>query len=231
MPPSVHTAHRFVKSKCTSIAVQTAHMTKSADDEVRPDQALRLAKAREMRGFTDAKAAATYFGWKYFTYAQHESGLRGFSRIAKKYALAFRVPVGWLLAGEGSPDDGRFVDLVGLVNAGSDAILFAEAQGPFDRVPAPPDAIDSTVAVEVRGDSLGALMNGILVFYNDRRQPVTDDLIGHICVVGLTDGRVVIKAITHGQLPGRFTLLANVGPPIYDAEVEWAARVTDMRPK
>lgn len=65
------------------------------------DQSSRLVKARLMRGFKSAKAAATYFGWNYSSYIQHEQGLRGISRASKKYATAFRVSEGWLLTGEG----------------------------------------------------------------------------------------------------------------------------------
>ncbi|GAA5094934.1 XRE family transcriptional regulator [Bartonella acomydis] len=65
------------------------------------DQSSRLMKARLIRGFKSAKAAATYFGWNYSSYIQHEQGIRGISRASKKYATAFRVSEGWLLTGEG----------------------------------------------------------------------------------------------------------------------------------
>jgi SOS-response transcriptional repressor LexA len=72
----------------------------------RPDPAKRLEKARVSRGFKTSKDAATYFGWKYDTYAQHENGTRGLVRAADKYAKAFRVSEGWLLTGEGKGPDG-----------------------------------------------------------------------------------------------------------------------------
>lgn len=65
------------------------------------DQSSRLMKARLIRGFKSAKAAAEYFGWNYSSYIQHEQGLRGISRASKKYATAFKVSEGWLLTGEG----------------------------------------------------------------------------------------------------------------------------------
>lgn len=67
----------------------------------RPDYAKRLEAARIARGFRFAKEAASYFGWKYETYIQHEQGIRGISRAAGRYAKAFRVSEGWLLTGEG----------------------------------------------------------------------------------------------------------------------------------
>lgn len=72
-------------------------------EETRPDAAERLRLARITRGFKTAKDAATFFGWAYITYSQHESGERGIGRQSAKYAAAFRVSEAWLLTGEGVP--------------------------------------------------------------------------------------------------------------------------------
>lgn len=72
-------------------------------DEARPDAAERLRLARKTRGFKTAKDAATFFGWAYITYSQHESGERGIGRQSAKYAAALRVSEAWLLTGEGAP--------------------------------------------------------------------------------------------------------------------------------
>src|SRR5690606_7614356 len=74
------------------------------------------------------------------------------------------------------------VPLVGDVGAGAEAHYYAEAQGPFAMVRAPEGATQSTVAVEVRGESLGPLFDRWLVFYDEVRSPVTPDLIGRLCV-------------------------------------------------
>lgn len=100
----MHNAHFGVKSKRTLIVVQNALMS-----EIRPDEAQRLQLARERRGFASAKDAATYFGWKYDTYVQHERGERGITRAADRYADAFRVSRGWLLTGEGMGPDGEVI--------------------------------------------------------------------------------------------------------------------------
>lgn len=97
MPHDVHYAHHPVKSKRTPLSCFLHTM--AFDD--RPDEAKRLEQARIARGFKDAKAAASYFGWKYDTYAQHENGTRGITRAAAQYAKHFRVSKGWLLTGEG----------------------------------------------------------------------------------------------------------------------------------
>lgn len=127
----------------------------------------------------------------------------------------------------------RTVPVVGYVGAGALAHFYAISQGDLDTVPAPDGATDSTVAVEIRGASLGALFDRWLVFYDDVRSPVTSDLLGKLCVVGLSDERVLIKKIQKGRKNGLFRLVAgsDAEPPIEDVPVEWAARVKNMVPR
>lgn len=136
------------------------------------------------------------------------------------------------LVGGGRPrhPTGR-VPLVGYVGAGAIAHFYADAQGPFDDVDAPDAAGASTVAVQIRGHSLGALFDNWLVFYDDVRDPPGDDMIGRMCVCGLADGRVLVKALKRSQVAGLWTLLSNTEPPIYDVALDWAALVREMRPR
>ena len=85
-----------------------------------------------------------------------------------------------------------------------------------------------TVAVEIRGDSLGAFFNRWLVFYDDVRRPVTPDLIGELCIVGLEDGRILIKQIQRSKTEGLFNLISSTEKPIADVAIEWAARVNSI---
>lgn len=123
------------------------------------------------------------------------------------------------------------VPLVGYVGAGAATHRYAEAQGPFDEVPAPEGSTPATVAVEIRGDSLGSFFDRWLVFYDDVRDPPTSDLLGHVCVCGLADGRILIKLLKRGNLAGHYTLVSQFEPPIYDVILEWAARVKTMVPR
>ena len=132
--------------------------------------------------------------------------------------------------GRAPPRDGR-VPLVGYVGAGAVAHFYADGQGPFDEVPAPDAASGHTVAVQIRGHSLGALFDNWLVFYDDVRDPPGDDLVGRMCVCGLADGRILIKALKRSQNTGLWNLLSNLEPPIYDVVLEWAAVVREMRPR
>ena len=95
--------------------------------------------------------------------------------------------------------------LVGYVGAGAIAHFYADGQGPFDEVAAPDAASAKTVAVQIRGHSLGALFDNWLVFYDDVRDPPGDDLVGRMCVCGLADGRVLIKALKRSQIAGLWT--------------------------
>lgn len=121
--------------------------------------------------------------------------------------------------------------LVGYVGAGAVAHYYADGQGPFDEVDAPIDARPTTVAVQVRGHSLGALFDNWLVFYDDVRDPPDDSLIGKMCVCGLADGRILIKAIKRSPSTGLWNLISNTEPPIYDVGLDWAAPVREMRPR
>lgn len=125
------------------------------------------------------------------------------------------------------------VKVVGFVGAGSEAHFYGEASDdPAEYVPAPVNASSETVAVEIRGDSLGPAFNGWLAFYNDRREPIDESLYGRLCIVGLDSGQVLIKIPRPAREKGLFHLFPNAGGDvILDARITWAARVTIMEPK
>lgn len=197
----------------------------------------RLQQARAKAGFENPTDAARAYGWGQSTYISHENGTRGLKpEIAERYAKAFRVPAEWILYGKGrkaiAENRGtRTVRVVGYVGAGANTYFFDD-QGDIDEVPAPDKATDETVAVEVRGESLGALFDRWLVFYDDVHRPVTTDQIGRLCVVGLRDGRIMVKKLQKSRgRNGLFHLLSNTEGPILDVEIEWAARVINMVPR
>lgn len=125
----------------------------------------------------------------------------------------------------------RPVPLVGFVGAGGE-IIYETGQGPFGEAPIPPIESDSsTVAVLVRGESMAGLEDGWYVYYDNRYDPPTEQLIGKLCVVGLTDGRILLKKLLPGRQPGRFDLYSFNAPPQLDQPVQWAAPVTWIRPQ
>jgi len=196
------------------------------------DLGKRLAQARRQVGFHSASEAARALGMPVPTYSAHENGSRAPEReTAQKYARRFKVSLDWLLNGRDAERAVPMVPLVGYVGAGAEAHFYSDAQGPFDEVPAVEGATDKTVAVEIRGDSLGSFFDHALVYYDDMRAEVSPDMIGKLCVVGLSDGRVLVKKIRRGRGRAVFNLYGQFGEPIYDVPVEWAARVRNMVPR
>jgi phage repressor protein C with HTH and peptisase S24 domain len=202
---------------------------------------LRAARARK---FKSARLAAKALNMPVSTYGAHERaeapGGRDYGpEDAKKYARRFGVSPEWLLTGRllpgeeapdgiaPEPDEPAVpkVRVIGYVGAGAEAHFYAVDPGDLDEVDAPEGATDDTVAVEIRGDSMGSFFDRWIVFYDDVHRPVTLDLVGKICVVGLEDGRVLIKKLQTSRQQGLFTLLSQTEPPISDVVVEWAAKV------
>lgn len=205
-------------------------------------QAGRLRFSR-MQKFPSMRSAANSFGWNENTYKSHELGLRRRGSLteddAKKYARAFGVSVTWLMSGRGDPHGGEVaqrgrrqtVPLVGYVGAGAEAHFYASADEGLGEVDAPPGSTDLTRAAEIRGESLGPLFEHWLVYYDDVRTPVTPDLIGHLCIVGLPNDKVLVKKLQRSRTPDLYHLLSNSEAPMLDQEVAWAARVKTMTPR
>src|SRR5262245_48497641 len=208
----------------------------------------RLRLAREARGFESARLAALAMGIPVSTYGAHEraeaEGGRDFApNEAMRYARRFGVTPEWLLTGwgHGPGDDpdaplpdrvlALKVPVLGYVGAGSTAHFYDLTQGELDEVTPPEGATESTVAVEIKGHSMGSFLNHWLVFYDNVQRPMTDDLIGELCVVGLKDGRVLLKQIQAGRTKAAYNLIAATEKPIENVAIEWAARVNSMSRK
>lgn len=189
-----------------------------------------LRKLRKERGWTQEQTAEA-MGTTRDTYVKLERGVEKGGRklhdlwIAKA-AAAFGVDPSEIIA-----SDRAEVPIVGFVSAGAVENNFTDAQGEFDRAPAPQGATAETVAVEVRGDSLGPFFDGALVFYDKIEAAPTPAMIGRLCIVGTKAGNVYIKKIGRGTREDRWTLYAQFGSPMEDVEIEWVAPVIDIRPR
>ncbi len=193
-----------------------------------PDvMANNLRALRSARAWSQEQAAAA-LGTTRNQYAKLEAGTRRLSdKWIERAATAYGVD-----AGDVVRDAPRFVRVSGYVGAASEATFFAAGQGSADEVLAPDGATDSTVAVEIRGGSLGPFFDGWMVFYDDVRRPVTDDIVGKLCVVGLADGRVLVKRLVRSPgSRGLFHLYGQFGDPVLDAAVDWAAQVKVVVPR
>jgi transcriptional regulator with XRE-family HTH domain len=151
--------------------------------------------------------------------------------VARDRIMAQAARLGVITDGAAVEDDIFTVPIVGFVGAGGQ-ILHGEGQGPFGEAKMPPKgAARTTVAVVVRGDSMaGQLEDGWTVYYDSRREPPTDELYNKLCVVGLQDGRVLIKKLFPGRKPGMFDLHSTNASVMLDQPVEWAARVSWIEP-
>lgn len=164
--------------------------------------------------------------------ARQDDGRQGVStKTLSSLATVLKTSPQWLLEGVGDEEGEGTVPLVGHVGAGSAAHFYATGDGELDRVESPKNATKYTVAVEIRGDSLGRHFQHWLVYYNEVRSPVTHDLINQLCVVGLPDDRVLVKWIRRARTPGLYHLDSNNEPTMTDVEIVWAARVIHMSPR
>ncbi len=151
-------------------------------------------------------------------------------RTARLLAPVLRTTVGWLLNGEGEADLFE-VQVVGYVGAGDAAHYYASGDGGLDYVSAPDYATASTVAREIRGNSIGHFFDGWLLFHDDLQPGVRPDHIGKLCVVQLPDDRILVKRIQRSAFEGRFHLDSQTEPTMVDMEVVASAKVLGMRPR
>lgn len=120
----------------------------------------------------------------------------------------------------------------GKVGAAPDGrVLQAEGQGTGDFAPMLPGMSPDAIILEVDGISMrGVADNGGLIYYQDSKDPPTDDMLGQFVVVGLPSGEVLIKRLLRGSAPGLFDLESQVGEPRKDERVLWAAHIAAIIP-
>lgn len=133
---------------------------------------------------------------------------------------------------DGKTFESSMVPVVGIATAGSGEIDYSTGQGNLGEVEAPEMSTEHTVALEVRGDSMGGrIEDGDTVFYDDRREPVTTDLLGKICVVCRENNTIAVKRLMPGSRPDRYHLVSYNANPEIDVRLIWAAKVKSIRPK
>jgi transcriptional regulator with XRE-family HTH domain len=119
------------------------------------------------------------------------------------------------------------LSIVGRVGASTDGrVVHDSDQGPFGEIQAPIGARGNEAVVEVDGHSMGIYApDGSLILYEKREDPPQDNMLGEVCVVGLPDGRVLVKRLLRGSRRGLFDLESVVGDTLKDQAVSWAAVV------
>ena len=182
-----------------------------------------LRKLREALNWTQQEAADA-MGYSKGGYLKLERSERKLNLpIIERAAEVFGVSASEIYTEE--------VPLGGYVGAGAEMHFYASADDPNEYVPMPPGGSDKTVAVEIRGSSLGSIFDTWLVYYDQVHTPPTVNMLGKLCVVGLADERVLIKRLRKGSLPGLFNLESNTEGLIEDVEIMWAAKVKVMTPR
>lgn len=148
-------------------------------------------------------------------------------------AVSDHIESSAILAEDDEEDPRKWTDIVGYVGAGARAHYYAVGQGALEKVRRPDSATDQTVAVQIMGPSLGKLFDRWLVFYDQVRHPITPDLIGELCVVGLSNDQVLIKKVRKSKKkPGAYDLESNTDEPLIEgADIVWAAKVKNIMPR
>jgi DNA-binding XRE family transcriptional regulator len=178
-----------------------------------------LKKLRKSHGWTQEEAAKQ-FGLSKSGYIKIEDGDRSLKvPVIEQAARLFAVPSSAVIS------DNFPVPVVGEVGAGEMHVLFSEGQTSWEVVDPPAGASSDTVAARIVGDSLGRFFNGWYVFYNDVRRPFEEGWLNELCVVGLPTGQILVKRVERGSRRNRYNLVSQFGPPEYDVQIEWSARV------
>jgi len=182
-----------------------------------------LRKLRDLRGWTQEQAGEA-LGYSKGGYLKLERGERQLTlQIIERAAEVFGVSPSEIYTEE--------VPLVGYVGAGAEMHYYANGDNPDEFVPMPPGGGHNTVAVQIRGSSLGSIFDTWLVYYDQVQDPPSYDMLGKLCVVGLEDGRVLVKKLRKGSAAGLFNLESVTEGLIEDVPVSWAAKVKVMTPR
>ncbi len=187
-----------------------------------PNVGNNLKALRNARQWTLDEAAGR-FGLSRGGYIKIERSERGLGdKHIQKAAKVYGVPAHEVFS------EPRIAEVVGYVGAGGEVIYDTPIEGERDSVECPADAPLSTVAVQVRGDSLGPGFNRWYALFARVENPVTENLLGELCVVGTADGRQLIKWLRRG--PSGHNLVSGTGAIEEGVHVVWAAKVIDLRP-
>lgn len=123
------------------------------------------------------------------------------------------------------------VKIVGRTGETPDGNIKFATKKSCGEAPMPPGGRSDTVAIEAHGDSVrGIAPDGSLIYYEDRHEPPTPEMLGELCVIGLDDGRTLIKYLHRGRGEGLYDLESGFLPTLRDVRVVWASLVTAIIP-
>lgn len=192
------------------------------------DMENNIRKIREGAGLTRAKLAERA-DMSVSQLVKLEHGERRLTvEWMQKIARALGVPPQHLMA------DQPKARVVGRVGAGA-AVQPISEDGDWteqSEIALPPGASETTVAVEVVGESMpGIAHDGWLLFYEDRYDPPDASFVGQLCVVWCEDGRVLVKTLGFGSESGLWSLISSTGQVEKDVALKYAALVEWIKPR
>lgn len=188
----------------------------------------RLRKARERVGYSSAAAAAKAIGVPIATYTGHEANHRGFpAKKAAIYAKHFHVSLGWLLFGEEAVDPAAVrVPVVAVIDGGSTHIR--EVAGSGESVAAPSHPPGIRYAFVLAHDAQHQFA-GWTLFGEEKTANLTQITEDKLCLVGLSDGHVVLAKPTRATTSGRYHLYFFGDQPRNDVKIKWVSRIVASR--
>jgi transcriptional regulator with XRE-family HTH domain len=189
---------------------------------------IRVSMALEQDQFAEK------LGTTQSTVSRWERGSKPGAEYLRKIADIANTTVDRLLGIDdlaGAP--ANHIPVVGYVGAGAAIIPYDDyAKGDaMDYVERPAFITGQAVAVEVRGDSLWPVAeDGWRLVYTGQQAILEEEVLNRLCVVQLTDGRMLVKRVVKGSMPQRYHLISTNAPIIEDVEIQWAARVKAIIP-
>lgn len=148
-------------------------------------------------------------------------------KVAERLAPILKTTPQWLLTG--ADERPKIVPIVGYVSSGAMAHMYDPLAEITEQTEAPDYARASTEALRITSAGMGAFFEGWIAFYHREKHPPSNRFDGCLCVVGLEDGRVVVKKLVAAS-DGRFNLLSPIEPDELDQKVVWVSRIEGFRP-
>ncbi|MGY2051711.1 helix-turn-helix domain-containing protein [Methylobacterium sp. JK268] len=186
-----------------------------------------LKELRRKRGWT-MEVAADAMGLSTKGYEKIERGERRLTadRIARA-AEIFQVSAIEII-GDRNP-----IKIIGEIKKGGIVKRFSGSRELFEDAPRPEDASQGTVALIVTEDGAmpAVAEENWLVYHDEEHAEVPEEWIGSLCVVSGRDGMMRIGRVFHGGRPGTYDLFTVGHDIVRGIDVEWAAKVTWLKPR
>lgn len=193
-----------------------------------------LKRLRDLKGWSQERLAAEAGVGSKGYISNLEKGKRPMPPGAslELLATALATTVQELVGAPMGAPTALYAPIIGRVGADSSGeIIHIDADLGYDMALMPPGASPQAVALEVVGDSMPRMApSGSLIFFEAQHTPPTPDMMNYWVVAELEDGRVLFKRLLRGSAPGLYALESEVGAPIEDVRLRWAAEPIALIP-